>query len=205
MLFTSLAVATLSAVASASKTIRIDVGQSGLTFSPNDIKADVGDTLEFHYHAKNHSVVAADFATPCKPKAEGGFYSGFFPTTSGENDNVFQVEVNNTTPIWFYCSQTVGNHCGAGMVGAVNANANKTLDEFKATAEKSTTNESPSSGAFGGKILSAASATKSSGSSSSSATNSQAAPTTTHNAAATLGSVSGMAMAVVGAALAFAI
>lgn len=84
MLFTSLAVATLSAVASA-KTIRIDVGQTGLTFTPNDIKASVGDILEFHYHPKNHSVVAADFATPCRPKAEGGFYSGFFPTASGEN------------------------------------------------------------------------------------------------------------------------
>ncbi|KAL6798969.1 Cupredoxin [Trichoderma sp. SZMC 28013] len=203
MLFTSLAVATLSAVASA-KTIRIDVGMSGLTFSPNDIKASVGDILEFHYYAKNHSVVAADFTTPCKPKAEGGFYSGFFPTASGENENVFQVEVNNTTPIWFYCSQTTGNHCGAGMVGAVNANASstKTIDTFKAAAQKITTNESPSTGAFGGKILSAASATKSGGSS---ATSGAPASASTTNAAAALGSVSGMAMAVVGAAVAFAI
>ncbi|KAL7914801.1 Cupredoxin [Trichoderma velutinum] len=203
MLFTSLAVATLSAVASA-KTIRIDVGQSGLTFTPNDIKASVGDILEFHYHAKNHSVVAADFATPCKPKADGGFYSGFFPTASGENENVFQVEVNNTTPIWFYCSQTTGNHCGAGMVGAVNANASsaKTIDAFKAAAQKITTNESPKSGAFGGKILSAASATQSG---SPSATSGAPASASTTNAAAALGSVSGMAMAVVGAAVAFAI
>ncbi|UKZ73128.1 hypothetical protein TrVFT333_000769 [Trichoderma virens FT-333] len=200
MLFTSLAVATLSAVASA-KTIRIDVGESGLSFTPNDIEAAVGDILEFHYHPKNHSVVAADFATPCKPKAEGGFYSGFFPTASGENENVFQVEVNNTTPIWFYCSQTTGNHCGAGMVGAVNANANKTLEEFKAAAAKITTNESPKTGVFGGKILSAASATKSSGST---GTSSPPAATTTHNAASALG-FSGMAMAVVGAAVAFAI
>ncbi|EHK26358.1 uncharacterized protein TRIVIDRAFT_120747, partial [Trichoderma virens Gv29-8] len=180
------AVATLSAVASA-KTIRIDVGESGLSFTPNDIEAAVGDILEFHYHPKNHSVVAADFATPCKPKAEGGFYSGFFPTASGENllqENVFQVEVNNTTPIWFYCSQTTGNHCGAGMVGAVNANANKTLEEFKAAAAKITTNESPKTGVFGGKILSAASATKSSGST---GTSSPPAATTTHNAASALG------------------
>jgi plastocyanin len=84
MLFSTLAVAAFSAVASA-KTIRIDVGQSGLTFTPNDITAAVGDILEFHYHPTNHSVVAADFATPCKPKAEGGFYSGFFPTTATEN------------------------------------------------------------------------------------------------------------------------
>jgi plastocyanin len=84
MLFSTLAVTAFSAVASA-KTIRIDVGQGGLTFSPSDITAAVGDILEFHYHPKNHSVVAADFASPCKPKAEGGFYSGFFPTTGTEN------------------------------------------------------------------------------------------------------------------------
>lgn len=204
MLFTSLAVATLSAVASA-KTIRIDVGQSGLTFTPHDIKASVGDILEFHYHPKNHSVVAADFATPCRPKAEGGFYSGFFPTASGENENVFQVEVNNTTPIWFYCSQTVLNHCGAGMVGVVNANTSstKTFETFQAAAKKVTTNESPSTGnSFGGKILAAPSSTTSG---SASATSGAPASASTTNAAATLGSVSGMAMAVVGAAVAFAI
>ncbi|KAL7897531.1 Cupredoxin [Trichoderma sp. SZMC 28014] len=197
MLFSTLAVTAFSAVASA-KTIRIDVGQSGLTFSPNDITAAVGDILEFHYYPKNHSVVAADFASPCKPKAEGGFYSGFFPTTSSENSNVFQVEVNNTTPIWFYCSQSTGNHCGAGMVGAVNANANKTLAEFKAAAEKITTNESPKSGVFGGKVLAATST------SSGTASATSGKPSATTNAAAGL-SVSGMAAAVVGAAVAFAL
>lgn len=197
MLFSTLAVTAFSAVASA-KTIRIDVGMSGLTFSPNDITAAVGDVLEFHYHPKNHSVVAADFANPCKPKAEGGFYSGFFPTTGSENANVFQVEVNSTTPIWFYCSQSTGNHCGAGMVGAVNANANKTLDMFKAAAEKVTTNESPKSGMFGGKVLAATST------SSSTASATSGKPTATTNAAAGL-SISGMAAAVVGAAVAFAL
>ncbi|RFU78791.1 hypothetical protein TARUN_3436 [Trichoderma arundinaceum] len=203
MLYTSLAVATLSAVASA-KTIRVDVGQGGLNFSPNNIQANVGDILAFWYHPINHSVVAADFASPCKPKAEGGFYSGFFPTSSGTNENVFEVVVNDTKPIWFYCSQTVGNHCKAGMVGAVNANANKTLAQFKAAAAQVSENESPSSGAFGGKILAASDATKTSGSGSTQ-TSKPPASTTTHNAAATLGSVGGMAMAVVGAAVAFAI
>ncbi|PTB37014.1 uncharacterized protein TrAFT101_007133 [Trichoderma asperellum] len=197
MLFSTLAVTALSAVASA-KTIRIDVGKGGLTFSPNDITAAVGDILEFHYHPKNHSVVAADFATPCKPKAEGGFYSGFFPTSGTENSKVFQVEVNSTTPIWFYCSQSTGNHCAAGMVGAVNANANKTLAEFKAAAEKATSNESPKSGVFGGMVMAASSTT-----SGSSSTTSKA-PAATTNAAAGLG-VSGMAAAVVGAAVAFAL
>ncbi|KAL6872612.1 Cupredoxin [Trichoderma longibrachiatum] len=204
MLFSTLAVAALSAVASA-KTIRVDVGKSGFNFSPNDIKADKGDILEFHYHALNHSVVAADFAKPCQPKASGGFYSGFFPTGSGENKNVFQVTVNDTaTPIWFYCSQTIGNHCSAGMVGAVNANADKTLAMFKSAAERQSSNQSPSTGPFGGRILSASAASQSSGGSSSTTTGSAAAATTT-NAAASLGSVGGMALAVVGAAVAFAV
>lgn len=111
---------------------------------------------------------------------------------------VFQVEVNSTTPIWFYCSQSTGNHCAAGMVGAVNANANKTLAEFKAAAEKATSNESPKSGVFGGMVMAASSTT-----SGSSSTTSKA-PAATTNAAAGLG-VSGMAAAVVGAAVAFAL
>ncbi|PTB69822.1 Cupredoxin, partial [Trichoderma citrinoviride] len=165
-LFSTLAVAALSAVASA-KTIRIDVGKSGFNFSPNDIKADKGDILEFHYFAINHSVVAADFAKPCQPKASGGFFSGFFATGSGENKNVFQVTVNDTNPTWFYCSQPIGNHCSAGMVGVVNAGTDNTLADFKSAAEKVNSNESPSAGPFGGRVLSAAAASSASGSGSS--------------------------------------
>lgn len=84
------------------------------------------------------------------------------------------------------------------MVGAVNANANKTLADFKAAAEKVSTNESPKTGVFGGKILASAST-----SGSASATSGKPAAATT-NAAAGLG-VSGMAAAVVGAAVAFAL
>lgn len=84
------------------------------------------------------------------------------------------------------------------MVGAVNANANKTLAEFKAAAEKVTTNESPKSGMFGGKVLAATST------SSSTASATSGKPTATTNAAAGL-TVSGMAAAVVGAAVAFAL
>jgi len=34
----------------------------------------------------------------------------------------FDIIVNDTSPIWFYCSQT--DHCVKGMVGAINANPN---------------------------------------------------------------------------------
>lgn len=75
----------LAASASAA-TIRIDVGQnSALAFTPNSVTAAKNDTLEFHFHSLNHSVVQGDFSNPCKPVSTGGFFSGFMPTSSGEN------------------------------------------------------------------------------------------------------------------------
>lgn len=84
------------------------------------------------------------------------------------------------------------------MVGAVNANANKTLAEFKAAAEKASDNESPKTGVFGGKVMASPSTTGAA-----TTTSGKPAAATT-NAAAGLG-VSGMAAAVVGAAVAFAL
>lgn len=69
-----LLVAALAATATA-KTVVIDVGQSGLTFSPDSSTADVGDTLEFHFFGSIHSAVQGDFATPCQMSASG-FDSG---------------------------------------------------------------------------------------------------------------------------------
>jgi plastocyanin len=120
MHFTSIITAIgLLAVPAFAKIIPVTVGlNSTLTFSPNNIVADVGDLVLFTFYPKNHSVVQANFATPCQPKAEG-FNSGFdFATTSGESENEFVVKVEDTTPIWFYCAQA--NHCEQGMVGVIN-------------------------------------------------------------------------------------
>jgi plastocyanin len=67
----------------AAQTIRIDVGLNGLAFTPNNVTAGVGTTLEFVYHPKKHSVSQSSFTAPCVP-LEGGFNSGFVPVTSGE-------------------------------------------------------------------------------------------------------------------------
>jgi plastocyanin len=66
------------------KTVKIDVGKSGLAFSPSEITAAVGDVLEFHFYAKNHSVARGDFANPCHPVTTGGFFSGYMTIASGE-------------------------------------------------------------------------------------------------------------------------
>ena len=97
----------------------IDVGENGLTFSPNTTTADIGDTIEFHFYPPQHSVAQSSFDSPCVPLNNGtGFWSGGFSTDSGENNNVFSVLINDTNPIWFYCAAPT--HCQNGMAGVIN-------------------------------------------------------------------------------------
>lgn len=169
----------LSSAVSA-KTIPIKVGESGLTFEPDNIKADVGDVLEFWFYAKNHSIVTSTAAKPCEPKTENGFFSGFFPVaqTGVASDNVFRVTVNSTTPLWYYCSQ--GKHCQAGMVGAVNAKSDDDFDKFKTAAKAASSNVTPAGGVFGGSVAKASSSSDGSGSGSeSSSTTLVAVPSST--------------------------
>ena len=65
-------------------TITVMVGKGGLVFSPNEVKAAIGDVVEFQFSAGgNHSVVEGDFNNPCHPAATGGFFSGYMNTLSG--------------------------------------------------------------------------------------------------------------------------
>ena len=75
--------------------------------------------------AQNHSVVQSNFAKPCVPISQSqpgsmGFFSGFMPVKPTDSQKpTFTLMVNDTKPIWIYCSQ--GNHCQKGMVMAINA------------------------------------------------------------------------------------
>jgi plastocyanin len=125
----------------------VAVGRGGLKFEPDNIFAEVGDIVEFHYLPKNHSVAQSSFANPCVPSGEDAFFSGFMPTADGtQNPNVFQIEVKDDKPIWFYCSQTAGNHCQAGMNGVINQKVDtpNTLSAYRAKAALSGTSVSPS-------------------------------------------------------------
>ncbi|THG93168.1 hypothetical protein EW145_g8450, partial [Phellinidium pouzarii] len=124
-------------------------------FWPNNIQADIGDTLRFTFHVKNHSVTQSSFQEPCS-KLDGsiGFDSGFFPLPSMDtNFPTFEVVVNNTEPIWGYCRQINPpnpTHCQSGMVFAVNApSSGNTFSKFLALAESST-----SQGVFNGSAAS---------------------------------------------------
>ncbi|GKT87436.1 extracellular serine-rich protein [Colletotrichum tofieldiae] len=53
-------------------------GLGGLRFDPDNVVAEIGDIIEWHFLPRNHSVVESNFADPCTPLADGtSFFSGF--------------------------------------------------------------------------------------------------------------------------------
>jgi plastocyanin len=75
---------------------------NGLHFEPENVVAEPGDLIEFHFLPKNHTVVQSSFDKPCEPLAGGeGVFSGFnFATASGEAKNVFTFMVQNKHTFW---------------------------------------------------------------------------------------------------------
>ncbi|TVY42004.1 putative GPI-anchored cupredoxin [Lachnellula subtilissima] len=168
MQYTSSLVLAFAAAASAA-TIKVAVGQNGLTYTPNDITANAGDSVEFDFFPKNHTVSQSSFADPCHPLA-GGFFSGFVPTNASTLGSTFTIVVKDTKPVWIYCSQTVGNHCQAGMVAAINApKTGNTLAAFTLKASNATSSTFPPPGTpVGGTLVKSSGNTTSASSSSSS-------------------------------------
>lgn len=107
------------AVLTSAKTIGINVSSKDntLDFTPASSKAEKGDTVVFTFYPRQHNVVQGSYDKPCQP-LDGGFYSGFIPSSDGAANTTFEIEVKDTQPIWFYCSQ--GDHCQGGMVGVIN-------------------------------------------------------------------------------------
>jgi plastocyanin len=111
----------------AGTTHTVTVGASGLTYSPPSIQAKPRDKIRFVFASKNHTITQSSFSNPCRkleltsPTGQIGFDSGFQPVPAGTPESafpVYEVLVNDTNPIYAYCRQ--GNHCGSGMVFAVN-------------------------------------------------------------------------------------
>lgn len=114
ILFTSL----VTIASAANLKILVSDNNSTLLFNPSTTTAKIGDTVTFHFFPKNHNVVQSSFDSPCAPLKEGGFYSGFIPSVTGEANKTFAITVKDDKPIWFYCSQ--GKHCNSGMAGVIN-------------------------------------------------------------------------------------
>lgn len=108
-------------------------GPAGLVYSPDQIKANVGDMVIFTFYAANHTATQSTFAEPCKPLA-GGMDSGFIPNPENSIDPPPQVAMQVMVPdaLWFYCAQ--GPHCGKGMVFSINPTAERTHAMFQSMA-----------------------------------------------------------------------
>jgi len=83
-------------------------------FMPFATNASVGDTIEFHWGADNHTVTKSSELLPCNKSAEAPVFA------SGEqNENfVFRQVVNDTNPTFYYCGTPT--HCEKGMFGVIN-------------------------------------------------------------------------------------
>ncbi|CAI6338655.1 unnamed protein product [Periconia digitata] len=108
-----------------------------LGFFPDQITANVGDTVMFEFFQKNHTATQSTFDQPCKKK-EGGMDSGFQPNADGKPGVTWNITVETTDALWFYCKQQTGTHCGVGMVMSINAKfeGDKTMAQFKNLAVK---------------------------------------------------------------------
>ncbi|OTB17741.1 hypothetical protein K445DRAFT_315496 [Daldinia sp. EC12] len=117
-------------------------------FQPDTIKADPGDKIRFEFYPKNHSVVRADFKKPCIPWELTNDPAESFFSGPVEQDTVqspipsWDLEVNSTDPVFFYCSAP-GSCIDWKMVGVINPNETFTLDIQKAFVENSTFQLSP--------------------------------------------------------------
>ncbi|KAJ7172520.1 hypothetical protein C8R46DRAFT_894815 [Mycena filopes] len=81
---------------------------------PFATNASVGDTIEFHWGADNHTVTKSSALLPCNKSSDAPVFA------SGEQGTnfVFTQVVNDTNPTFYYCG-TPG-HCEKGMFGIIN-------------------------------------------------------------------------------------
>ncbi|KAF5023643.1 hypothetical protein F66182_4312 [Fusarium sp. NRRL 66182] len=118
----------------------INVGASGHKFTPSEVKAEVGDILEWRFYPSSHWVIRGDYENPCIPYEyvdldRTGFSSGTEKVEAITDDGPrYRVRVNDTDPIWFYCGAP-GSCVRYHMMGVVNPTKNETLDDWQERAK----------------------------------------------------------------------
>ncbi|KAK4105823.1 hypothetical protein N658DRAFT_134873 [Parathielavia hyrcaniae] len=124
-------------------TVAIAVGANGHFFTPQETTANVGDIIKFNFYPGGHRVVRAEFAWPCIPYEyaninEPGFDSGEFkPQVVSSNPPNYQIHVNDTEPIFFYCAAPYS--CSIyHMIGVINPNSTHSFSAQMAYAENVT-------------------------------------------------------------------
>jgi len=142
MRFSLAAAALVPVLFAAAEDHLIKVGDGGkLVFNPPNITAQIGDNVVFQFQGKNHSVTQSTLATPCAPQTvpAQGVDSGFqFVNATDTELPEWSFTVDNaTSPLWFYCAQTIpADHCQMGMVFSINAPVSgpKSYATFQANA-----------------------------------------------------------------------
>ncbi|KAK1250504.1 hypothetical protein MKX08_010507 [Trichoderma sp. CBMAI-0020] len=168
MQFKSLLVAALAAVTQAVDVQVVSVGQNPMAgmagqpatkYYPDNIKAAPGSMVQFQFWAGNHTVTQSDFDHPCTPISQvnssvAGIWSSFMPVAAGAAKKeipVFTVQINDTKPIWIFCSQ--GKHCSAGMSMVINentsANSTRSLANYRTAASTAQGGSSGSAPGYG--------------------------------------------------------
>ncbi|KAL6833884.1 hypothetical protein J3E69DRAFT_152397 [Trichoderma sp. SZMC 28015] len=196
MQFTTLLVAAFAAIAQAVDVQVVSVGQNpmagmagqpALKYYPDNIKAAVGSMVQFQFWAGNHTVTQSDFDHPCTPISQvnssvTGIWSSFMPVAAGASKKeipVFTVMINDTKPIWIFCSQA--KHCSSGMSMVINentsANSTRSLTNYRTAASTAQGGSGSGSGAPAGSPPSYGSPSPSSGSGSDASAPPAAAPT----------------------------
>ena len=140
------ALAAVSApLALAQQTFEVAVGPGGeFVFTPSTVTAQAGDTINFSFHPKSHTVTQSTFDAPCEPLT-GGFATEVVATTAeGDVQNQYVLPADyDGSPQWFHCA--VGPHCSLGMVFAINPPATgNTFEAFEAAARGGAGNSSTS-------------------------------------------------------------
>lgn len=106
--------------------VTVSTKNNSLVYTPDNIKAAVGEMIQFQFVGGNHTVTQSAFDAPCMPISMAtpnvtGFHSGFMPVAASAATGMiptYTVLVNNTTPTWIYCAQA--KHCEQGMVMVIN-------------------------------------------------------------------------------------
>ncbi|KKY29590.1 putative extracellular serine-rich protein [Diaporthe ampelina] len=162
MQFTTAALAVMAGVASAQKVqvVTVSTANNSLVYTPDNIKANPGEMVQFQFVAGNHTVTQSTFDQPCTPISTvqsnvTGFHSGYQPAAASKETGMiptYTLMINDSKPIWLYCAQ--GKHCQSGMVMVINentsANASRSLTEFKTLAAQAQSNTAPSGGSTTG-------------------------------------------------------
>jgi plastocyanin len=102
-------------------------------FRPNQLDAEVGDTVIFSFFHSNHTVSESTLDKPCT--VSRGFDTGFNQVSAnGTRTPVVAFSVENSAPRWFFCQQEIlESHCHAGMVFGLNPG--ERMDDFLRNAD----------------------------------------------------------------------